>query len=67
MPARENIVGIVYMKKDKIYLAERKYISDLHDSNHLIESSNDSNDYLIESLNDIKKVFTKKKLRDMAP
>lgn len=54
MPVRENIVGIVYMKKDKIYLAERNY-SDLQD---------DSNDHLIGSLNDIKKIFTKKKLRN---
>jgi len=63
MPKRENIVGVVYIKENKIYLAEDKSIVGEY-GHPLRDLEDDSNDHLIESLNDIKKVFTKKKLKE---
>lgn len=63
MPKRENTIGVVYIKENKIYLAEGKSI--VGEDGHLLKDlEDDSDDHLIESLNDIKKVFTKKELRN---
>jgi len=48
MPKRNNTIGLVYIKDGKIYLTDK----------------DDNDDYLIESLDDLKKAFTIKKLKN---
>lgn len=46
-PARKNTVGVVYIKDSKVYIA----------------GVGENNDYLIESIEDIKKLLTIKNLK----
>lgn len=60
MPHRNNIIGVVYEKDGQIYMAEP--IANLT-SKKTSDLNNKSNDHLIRSIEDIKKVYTIKQLK----